>query len=139
MRNVGSAGENRSAVAVPGEASQRESAGGPDRDPSASRSSAGTDSVNQYGAWADQVLWGAAARLQCQKSESRESRGTESIACPAVGQGHPGIACWQTQGRTADHHIVLPVEVTSTNSGVSSPFSDSNRGERTAPFVPISC
>ena len=76
--DVGSAGQDRSAVAVSGEASQRESAGGSDRDPGASRVGAGTNGAGEHGPRTGQVLWRAAARVQRAQYESGESPGAES-------------------------------------------------------------
>jgi hypothetical protein len=49
---------------------QRESAGGSDGDPGASRAGAGADSANQHGTRTDEMLRGTAARLQCVQCES---------------------------------------------------------------------
>src|ERR1019366_450282 len=77
-KDAGSTGEDRSAVAVSGEASQCESASGFDGDPGASRAGAITDGADQHGAGAGQVLRGATARLQPAECESGESPGAES-------------------------------------------------------------
>src|SRR3954463_8874870 len=70
--DAGAAGENRSAVVMSGETSQRESAGGSDGDPGASRVGASADGAGEHGAWAGQVLRRAAAGMQCAQHESGE-------------------------------------------------------------------
>ena len=61
--DTGAAGQDRSAVAVSGEASQREGARGSDRDPGTSRTGASADSAGQHGPRTGQELGGAAARV----------------------------------------------------------------------------
>src|SRR2546422_492937 len=68
----------RSAVVVSGETSQRQSPGGLDCDPGASRAGAGADRTDQHGARTGEVLRRAAARLQPAERESGESERTES-------------------------------------------------------------
>ena len=92
--DAGAIGADRSAVAVSGEASQRESAGGSDGDPGASRAGASADGAGEHGARTGQVVRRAAARMQCAQYESGESRRAE-----------PGTAkrrwsrCWQASSR----------------------------------------
>src|SRR6266849_4015650 len=76
--NAGPISEDRSAVVVSGETSQRQSPGGLDCDPGASRAGAGADRTDQYGAGTGEVLRRAAARLQPAERESGESERTES-------------------------------------------------------------
>src|SRR5436305_13002774 len=57
----GSSGADRSTVAVSGEASQCESTGRSDGDPSASRAGASPDGAGEYGPRTGEILWRAAA------------------------------------------------------------------------------
>src|SRR5438045_5109657 len=59
----GSSGADRSTVAVSGEASQCESTGRSDGDPSASRAGASADGAGEYGPRTGEILWRAAARM----------------------------------------------------------------------------
>src|SRR2546423_6010249 len=75
--NSGPAGPDRSAVAVSGETSQRESASGPDGDPCTSRPSAGQDRAGEYRTRTGEKLRRTIARLQPAQHEPEEIRGTE--------------------------------------------------------------
>src|SRR6266567_389471 len=86
--DAGAVGENRCAVVVSGETSQRESAGGSDGDPGASRVGASADGAGEHGAWAGQVVWRAAAGMQCAQYESGESGRAE----PGVASGAAALA-----------------------------------------------
>src|ERR1035438_1711296 len=83
--NAGSAGADRSAVAGSGEASQRESAGGLNRDPGASGAGAGANGAGEHGERSGKVLWKATARMQRAQYESGESRRAESGTATRVG------------------------------------------------------
>src|SRR6266566_1559447 len=69
---------DRSAVAEPGEASQRESASGSDGDPGTSWTGASADGTGQHGPRTGQELRREVARVQRAQYESGESRGAES-------------------------------------------------------------
>src|SRR5271167_321906 len=84
-RRLGAAGQDRSRVAVSGEASEREGAGGPERDPGASWTGAGQNGAGQHGPRTGQELRGAAARMQCTQHESGESQRTESGVANGIG------------------------------------------------------
>src|SRR5579864_3837578 len=71
--DFGTAGPNRSPVAVSGEASQRAGASGSDDDSGTSRTGAGAHGAGQHGSRTGEVLWRAAARMQCAQHESGES------------------------------------------------------------------
>ena len=77
--------QDRSAVAVSGEASQRESASGSDGDPGASRTGASADGAGEHGARTGQELRGAVARVQCAQYESGESGRVESGTAARTG------------------------------------------------------
>ena len=62
-----------SEIAVSGEASQCQSAGGPERDPGTSGTGASPNGAGEHGAWTGEVLRGAAARVQRTEHESGES------------------------------------------------------------------
>src|SRR4029077_6264947 len=83
--NPGAAGAGRSPVAVSSEASQRESAGGFDGDPGASRTGAGQNGAGEYGPRIGQELWRAAAGVQLAHPESGESGGSQSGAAASAG------------------------------------------------------
>jgi hypothetical protein len=61
--DVGSIGQDRSPVVVSGAASQRESAGGSDRNPGAGRVGAGRNGAGEHGTRTGQELRGAVARV----------------------------------------------------------------------------
>src|SRR5258705_1977306 len=73
----GPVGQDRSAVAESGEASQREGASGFDRDPGTSWTGASADGTGQHGPRTGQELR-EVARVQRAQYESGESRGAES-------------------------------------------------------------
>ena len=73
--DAGTAGADRSPVAVSGEASQCESAGGSDGVPGASRTGASADGTGEHGTRAGEVLWRAAARVQRAQHESGKADG----------------------------------------------------------------
>src|ERR1017187_6920512 len=84
-QRLGTARADRSAVAVSGEASQREGASGSDGDPGASGTGAGTNGAGQHGARTGQELRRATARVQRAEYESGESGGAESRTATGTG------------------------------------------------------
>src|SRR5579864_6802551 len=83
--DLGAAGQDRSRVAVSGEASQRAGASGSDDDSGTGRPGAGAHGAGQHGPRAGEVVRGALARLQCAQHGSGESRRTESGAATGTG------------------------------------------------------
>ena len=93
-QNAGAAGANRSAVAVSGEASQRESASGLDGDPSTSGTGASADGAGEHRSRTGEELRRATAWVQRAQYESGESGRTESGVASGAGAvaGGTGIA-----------------------------------------------
>src|SRR5579864_635895 len=83
--DLGAAGQDRSRVAVSGEASQRSGTGGFGGDSSTCRISAGAYGVGEHGPRAGEVLRGTLARLQRAQHGSGESRRAESGAATGAG------------------------------------------------------
>src|SRR5580658_2087079 len=83
--DTGAAGQDRSAVVVSGEASQRAGAGGSDGDPGASGIGASANGAGEHGSRTGQELRGEAARMQRAQYESGESAGAESGTAAGTG------------------------------------------------------
>jgi len=96
--DLGAAGPDRSPVAVSGEASQRAGASGSDDDSGTSRTGAGAHRAGQHGSRTGEVLWRAAARMQCAQHESGES----GRAQPGTATGTGAVAVGDRRAERAD-------------------------------------
>src|SRR5579864_2333570 len=108
--DLGSISANRSAVAGAGATSQRPGAGPSDGDPSASRIGAGANLVDQHGAGTDEVLRGAAARLQPAQPECGEGTTAKPGAASGAGtvaRSHLSPTTW-VRARKGNHGVCIP-------------------------------
>src|SRR5690349_9167683 len=99
--NLGSASEDRSRVALSGEAPQRESTGRSEPDSSTSWVSAGANCAGEHGTRTGEVVWPVVARMQRAQHESRKSRGSE----PGVTGCTAASASGNRSGQRANRRI----------------------------------